>query len=420
MKKNVLLLTFLAFNTFCTAQNIVMVNKSSNHRDGVEMILISPTGTFIKSFKGIDIKGWGDDMICGIDEKTKQLGYISSATGEWAIPPQYKNVSNHRQFSEGLAVVACDGDGATPTLSTVIDKTGKTIVPFCEWSISDFSEGLAIVDMPDKDKVGYFLYGAIDKTGKLVIPFSKGKLEDFKDGLASKGIGSGKTYDGDAGEIWGFMDKTGKMVIKQEWLNADDFSEGLATVRSKEDKLGYIDKTGKLVIPCIYEDGLPFSEGLACVYVPAGTDESAPTATYIDRTGKRITQELFQIARPFSEGLAAVGTEKDEQYTFGFIDKTGKKVIPIEHDAVIISPLFFSLKYIDFKEGLCPTTKGYINKTGKLVIPLTEKGLSDNNDPFKNGWVRVTINDGKINTFKYALMDKTGKILWQSVENFPN
>lgn len=411
----------MALNSLCTAQNIVITNKSRNHRDGEELVLISPTGQFIKSFKGIDIKGWSDDMIGGIDEKTKQLGYISKATGQWAIPPQYKNVSNYHQFSEGLAVVVCDGDAPTPTLSTVIDKTGKTILPFCAWSIGDFHEGLAIVDMPDKDKVGYFLYGAIDKTGKLVIPFSKGKLMDFSDGLARKGIGSGKTFDGDEGEIWGFMDKTGKIVVKQEWLSAGDYSEGLASVRSKEDKMGYIDKAGKLVIPCTYEDGEPFSEGLTCVYVQVGTGESAKTsATYIDRTGKRITKELFQFARPFSEGLAAVGIEENDNYKFGFMDKTGKLVIPIEHNAVIISPLFFSLKYIDFKEGLCPTTQGYIDKTGKLAISLSKKGESSDNDAFENGRVRATIYNEKSNTFKYTLMDKTGKILWQSVENQSN
>ena len=70
-------------------------------------------------------------------------------------------------------------------------------------------------------------------------------------------------------------------------------------------------------------------------------------------------QELLRRALEFSEGLAAVRLNGK----YGFIDKTGAVIIPIQYDNVY-----------SFIEGLSNVRLkdkwGFIDKTGKVVIPI--------------------------------------------------
>jgi WG containing repeat len=252
MKKIISILTLLtiAFGGF--AQNYLVLNKDLYQEGGEEFVLITPEGKVIKSFKDVGIKtSISEGLIAAIDKKTKKLGYLSAETGEWAIKPQYENTYSVYPFKEGMAIICIDAAGGFN--KTIIDKTGKMLLPFSAWDIENFSEGLAIVRQTID---GIESSGAIDKTGKLVIPFSKGHIESFKEGLAVKMDEKNKA---------GFIDKTGNWVIKPQWETVSAFSEGLAWVslRSEEPTYGYIDKTGKLVIKYEYPTAEPFSEGLA-------------------------------------------------------------------------------------------------------------------------------------------------------------
>ena len=95
-------------------------------------------------------------------------------------------------------------------------------------------------------------------------------------------------------------------------------------------------------------------------------------------------------ASSFSDGLALV--KKD--YKRGFIDTTGKLVIPCEWDYA-----FF------FSEGLADVEKdgkeGVIDTTGKLVIPCEWNDASS----LSEGLARVK-KDGK-----YGFIDTTGKLI---------
>lgn len=406
MKKIIILIVCFLRLTFCEAQNLVVLNNESTGDKEEESVLLSPTGKVLKTFSGIDMKLVAENMVCAMDTKTRKIGYLSLVTGDWVIKPQFEHVSDPANFSEGLVVIKSEvSEGITK--SAVYDKTGKLILPFCDWDISNYSDGMAIVEKP-----GY-LFGAIDKTGKLVVPFTVGKLNGFVNGLASKG--NNKEYvDSYAEEtgLWGFMDKTGKMVVNQEWSWVNNFSEGLAPVQNKQKKWGFINAVGKLVIPCTYESAGAFSEGFSAVTISVGKDKEM--MTFIDKTGKRATSQEFDVARDFVDGMAAVvkitkSGEDEEDYQFGFIDKNFKLVIPIAHHKANSSGYY--IQYFSFSDGLCPTTKGYINKSGKLVItfPDAEKMSFE---PFSNGTALITIFLGE--STKDYLIDKTGKILWKS------
>ncbi|MBQ1276858.1 MAG: WG repeat-containing protein, partial [Flavobacteriales bacterium] len=78
---------------------------------------------------------------------------------------------------------------------------------------------------------------------------------------------------------------------------------------------------------------------------------------YIDKTGKEIIPCIYDLIGPFSEGLACV--YKDGKW--GYIDKTGREIIRFIYDSAN-----------NFSEGLAHVKKddkwGYIDKTGKVVI----------------------------------------------------
>jgi len=254
----------------------------------------------------------------------------------------------------------------------------------------------------------------------LVIPFSVGRLYDFNDGLAIKNNNTEfvDDYDGNTG-LWGFVDKTGQMVIEQQWSWIEPFFDGLAVVKNKEGNFGYIDKTGKLTIECTYHFAESFAEGFAVVTVPGDSKNSGVFGmTFIDKTGYQATRKQFDEARNFKDGLAAVfkiiEVEGGESSKFGFVDIHFNLVIPMQNLPTNYGEYYN--EYFSFSEGLCPTPTGFIDKKGKLVISFAPYSAMKM-EPFENGRVLVKLYDSKTDSYHNKLIDKTGKILWQSVSN---
>ena len=95
-----------------------------------------------------------------------------------------------------------------------------------------------------------------------------------------------------------------------------------------------------------------------------------------------------------SEGLARVEKGEYPNKKFGFIDKTGKVVIPPIYDLAW-----------HFSEGLAGVEKngkrGFVDKTGKVVIPL----IYDYAYHFYNGEAEVSVDDERF------YIDKEGRFL---------
>ena len=97
----------------------------------------------------------------------------------------------------------------------------------------------------------------IDKTGREIVPIIYDYLGEFKDGLAVIQLNA----------KCGFIDKTGKQIVPiiyDSFGQTKSFSDGLAEVKL-DGKYGYIDKNGSLIIPCIYDKSDGFKDGLAKV-----------------------------------------------------------------------------------------------------------------------------------------------------------
>jgi len=112
---------------------------------------------------------------------------------------------------------------------------------------------------------------------------------------------------------------------------------------------------------------------------------------YIDKTGKMVIPLMYDGANEFSEGLAAVYVSG---HHYGYIDKTGQMVLPLQYSGAD-----------NFSEGLARVEiglkSGYIDKTGKMVIPLMYDAASD----FSEGLAAVVVGG------RYGYIDKTGKMV---------
>ena len=178
-----------------------------------------------------------------------------------------------------------------------------------------------------------------------------------------------KKYNSKAAIIWGLcaMFSAGSATAGLQVFELDN---------TEQPQCGYKDDKGKVVVPAKYYDCGTFSDGMARV-------------------------SLMKMG--MVEGYDGAEDYEDYLYMQGYINETGKLVIPVEHEA----PLFYGviIDYRDFKESLVAVYEngkyGYMNKTGKMVIPYAYKTAGD----FSDGRVVVSKND------KYGVIDKTGKTI---------
>ena len=142
---------------------------------------------------------------------------------------------------------------------------------------------------------------------------------------------------------------------------------------------GYVDLRGQPLIPARYLDARPFSEGLAAVELPASMTNQCG---YIDPDGNWAIPPQFDLARQFRSGRASVKG--------GYIDKTGKMVIPTGDAA---------LRYDDFSEGFARyedwrsanVRDGFIDRDGAITIqPRFAQSLA-----FSEGRAAARENDAK-------------------------
>ena|SRR5215813_2989106 len=327
-------------------------------------------------------------------EKDGKSGFIDS-TGKVVIAPQFDSVSG---FSEGLALVTRKGK------KFFIDPSGRTVFEANFDIVGNFSEGVAVVNIGETriahigliDKPGK--WGYIDKTGKLVIPMKFTHAEGFSEGLAA-------IRDGDRGA---FIDHGGKIVFEVPLDVTLGFHEGIAGVLYRG-TLAYFDRTGKQISPPLgySASNNSFSEGL----VPVQIKEQYG---FMDRTGKLVIAPQFVGAEDFREGLAPVrvhseettwcpsepsGSRKGFTNKWGFIDKTGKFIIPPQYESV--SPFSEGLAAIDNCDEAF-----FIDQTGKKIVLGNFSFVSS----FFGGVSRVNIGTGRDQAWGY--IDRSGKMIW--------
>lgn len=276
-------------------------------------------------------------------------GFIDTS-GKIIIEPNYYRVA---QFSDGLCNVTIQKD--TIFQNAFIRTDGSIAFVSNYRNISPFAFGRATVEINDEVCI-------IDTLGKIVFnthyPYGGGS--PLQDGIVQVWGGTAGWVQEGLSNVWRgdttrYYDKDGNLLLEMEGMGFSNFNNGLALVQIN-DKACFINKKGEIKIKperpeLTYFD---FSDGLAQVVI-AGSNHKAG---FIDTTGKIVIPIQYHNIRDFKEGLAAF-REKD---TWGFIDKTGK---------VVIKPQFEQIEYGGFTNGLCRAKQnhqwGYINKKGEFV-----------------------------------------------------
>jgi len=247
-------------------------------------------------------------------------------------------------FSEGLAAVQITSniDG----LFGFIDREGHQVIPPKFAWAGSFSQGLAVVTVPETKKKGF-----INPKGDWAIPPQFEYAIGFSEDLAAVQVG----------EKWGYIDRKGTRVIPPRFEDAHKFREGLASVETAQGS-AVINRQGKVAIK-----GRPrcdrfraFSQGRALFHGPGR--RNLAKKGFIDRNGKIIVPAQFDSADSFSEGLALVATTSQGM---GFIDRRGKWAIPPHFDLAES----FSEGLAKIKDRRTPGRFGFIDQTGTIVIP---------------------------------------------------
>ena len=264
-----------------------------------------------------------------------------------------------------------------------IDKYGKVVIEPEFGQATNFSEGLTSFKKEDS-------YGFMDKNYNIIIDATWKEVSEFKNGLSKVVDWSGKT---------GFIDKNGNIIINTIWDSVGEFNEGLCPV-SLNGKMGFINKNGDVKIDLVYDWVEGFKNGISKVVIDGKYG-------LIDSQNNVITKIEWDYIGEFRDGMGLVSSGL-ENSKYGYVDLTGKLVVKPTWDNTV-----------GFNENLAPVMKyglwGYIDKTGKEVIPCIYKyaGL------FYNGVSVVSNLDGKY-IFINNSGNKVNETLWDNYGSYLN
>ncbi len=206
------------------------------------------------------------------------------------------------------------------------------------------------------------------------------------------------------------------------------FSDGLIAV-SNGVKWGFADASENLKIQLEYDEVGDFSDGLAKVSVKA---DRGSKCGYIDKTGKQVIPIKYvgDNCGDFSGGKAIVsdGTAiasdeyRSEYNKLGVIDKNNRVIIPFKYAAIVLPPdnnipetlLEVCSTYEEYGASDC----GLIDWTGKEITPLAhdrteysgEVGFPSEPFWFKEGlaWVCKSVTS---ENHKCGVIDERGKVV---------
>lgn len=309
--------------------------------------------------------------------------------------------------------VAFGGGASAQTVLTphFTETSRKIVVP--EWSVvqPEIREGMISIShggtLYVSASTGEYVWGStspVGMVGNIASPYFSGG--------ASMGVNSspyGRQY------FIAYPDGTFR-TLPREYLRASQFCEGYALVRKgnlMESRQLFIDKNGREVFPAltsVVQGDMgdltvhPLREGRR-VFFNAETEKYG----YADEAGRIVIQARFDDALDFSEGLAAVMVVEGFDRLWGFIDTTGKLVIPHTYKS---APGRFSEGLAVVRHGVIdgePHPMTLIDKTGREAMEPQLWGINEFHDGF--AWVATGCD-------KLFIMDRDFKEVKDMTEYF--
>lgn len=223
------------------------------------------------------------------------------------------------------------------------------------------------------DKIGF-----IDKSGKEIIPCRYDDVSGFESGFTIVKIKTGE-YD----YKHGLLDSTGKEVVPMNYERLEYYAEDKVLVFGEENtsKVGLMDLTGKVLIPAQYEF---WSKRVSKGMWPVGTwpEGTNGICGVVNLQNETIVPFTFEMIESYSDELNIASAKKDGKY--GFIDRTGKTVIPFIYSNGWTSGTLLAVK----KDGKW----GVINTDSKIILPFEFSSITSIMS--KTAWVSKNETDG--------------------------
>ncbi len=313
------------------------------------------------------------------------------------------NADRIHPFYRGYAVIQ------KGRLKAVIDKTGKLVLPYGEYYFSDTrnyypktptagtqTDLFVFLDLKTQFWGFITLSGKVQRLNGVVGLKTQFDKKGRCIGTTNKGFVLIDTT-GKITPLGSFDKRTNEYFLQDADLDlpqpsAMELRKGTAITQNTKGK-GYKNYlTDKFSIAPQYDEASPFSEGLAAVMK---TDEFGKARWgFIDTTGKTVIPLKYSIQPgDFSHGLAVVFPSDKKEFFAAFIDKQGNEKIKLstaeyamnENNVPRVSSFFgpgfayFSGKNIReeekilSKEGSVMTLSAFVNKLTGLTIPPKSK-----------------------------------------------
>lgn len=244
-----------------------------------------------------------------LDEKSGLYGIVDPED-KYIVKPMYKEVDFNFGYKTGLSLVKNKSDKYG-----FINESGKEVVP-CKYDyLSSFENGYTVA----KNKVGEFdyLHGLLDSTGKEITPIKYGRMEYYP---SDKVLMVGETNTSNVG----LMDLNGKIIIPYQYeFWSKRISKGLWPV-GKNNICGVVNLKNETVVPFTYYMIESYSDDLGLA--PARKTEGGKYG-FIDRTGKEVIPFEYDDAWPSGDYLVVKKNGK-----WGMIDVNNKIILPFEYE----------------------------------------------------------------------------------------
>lgn len=197
----------------------------------------------------------------------------------------------------------------------------------------------------------------INTKGEQALKVSAKSINPFSDGLAliEKNVAEG----GKAFWNYGYINKEGKLVIAAQYERASNFKDGVAFVKKRNEAFFVLINTkGERLGNKTFEKEGYISEGMI-VFRENGK------IGFLNTEGQVAIAPKYVEEGGFLEGYCSVAIEKGNKWLYGFIDKTGKEVVPCIYDQNGTSSFYDGLARTRLPNRMI----GFINAKNEVVIP---------------------------------------------------
>ena len=255
------------------------------------------------------------------------------------------NIYSHvGQFTDGYCRVWLDD-----TLAGLLSASGEVAVP-CIYDLVDQPSGNRVL----VSKNG--LYGYTDLHGNLVIPTTFTQASRFSENRAAVVVAIDSFF-----YQCTYIDTLGKVLFEPVYESALSFSQGYAPVK-RYDRWGLIDTLGREVLPTIYEQITTIDHGIFFAgdgYGMAFFRLPAPNSQASDQKFKPLTPSVYIPMSGVNDNR--VGVYRDGKQ--GFLDLSGREIIPCTYDEVGLFKLGRTLARIGDRYGI-------IDTLGNIILPI--------------------------------------------------